>query len=162
RILVMLVVATLGASLGSFTARLSSLPGFARAAQMFQARFGLSFGTVAAGQVTAVTVSASSVTLAMAPGMAMSSISAGVGEGRRRRGKTPAPENYRGRFNAARAAQGRPRLPDDWDAHHRIPQEYRSHPEFRGFDFDAPENVQGVKGARSDVNIHQEITEQWA
>jgi len=74
RIVVMLVVAAMGASLGSFTARLSSLPGFARAAQMFQLRFGLSLGSVAAGEVTAVTISASGASIALAPGVAMSSI----------------------------------------------------------------------------------------
>jgi RHS repeat-associated protein len=72
-----------------------------------------------------------------------------------------APHNYRGRYNAARHAQGKSRLPDDWDAHHRIPQEYRQHPEFSKFDFDAPENIQGVKGSRADVNIHQDITNLW-
>src|SRR6185295_11183864 len=51
RIVVMLVIAAMGASVGSFTARLSSLPGFARAAQMFQLRLGLSFAAVADGQV---------------------------------------------------------------------------------------------------------------
>lgn len=74
RIVVMLVLAAMGATLGSFTARLSSLPGFTRFAQMFQLRFGFSFGAVTAGQVSGVTISASSVTIAMAPGVAMSSI----------------------------------------------------------------------------------------
>lgn len=73
-----------------------------------------------------------------------------------------ASENYRGRYNAARHAEGKSRLPDDWDAHHRIPREYREHPEFKDFDFDAPSNIQGVKGSRADVNIHQEITNRWA
>ena len=51
RIIVMLVVAAMGASLGSFTARLSAMPGFARATQFFQARCGFSFGAVTAGGV---------------------------------------------------------------------------------------------------------------
>lgn len=55
----------------------------------------------------------------------------------------PAPENYRGRYNAARAAEGKSRLPEDWDAHYRIPQEYREHPDFKDFDFDAPSNIHG-------------------
>lgn len=79
-----------------------------------------------------------------------------------RTGRSPAPENYRGRFNAARNTEGKSRLPDDWDAHHRIPQEYQNHPEFRDFDFHAPSNIQGVQGARSNVNIHQSITNRWA
>jgi RHS repeat-associated protein len=74
----------------------------------------------------------------------------------------PAPENYRGRYNAARAAAGKSRLPEDWDAHHRIPQEYREHREFSGFDFDDPDNIRGVKGNRADVNVHQRITNLWA
>jgi hypothetical protein len=56
------------------------------------------------------------------------------------------------------------RLPDDWDAHHAIPQEYRNHPEFGDFDFDAPSNMRGVPGSRMKsrgANIHQEITNQW-
>jgi hypothetical protein len=75
---------------------------------------------------------------------------------------SPASDNYRGRYNASRAAEGKSRLPDDWDAHHKIPQEYRDHPDFKKFDFDAPENIQGVKGSRADVNVHQDITNQWA
>ena len=76
--------------------------------------------------------------------------------------RPPAPENYRGRYNAAQHAEGKARLPDDWDAHHRIPQEYRDHPEFRDFDFHAPSNIQGVKGSRADVNLHQDVTNLWA
>jgi len=55
-----------------------------------------------------------------------------------------------------------PRLPSDYDAHHRIPQAYRDHAEFEGFDFDAPENIRGVAGSRADANVHQEITNQWS
>jgi len=76
--------------------------------------------------------------------------------------RTPAPDNYRGRFNADRNAQGLPRLPDDYDAHHRIPQEFKDHPDFQDFDFHEPGNIQGVKGSRSDVNTHQLITNDWA
>jgi len=76
--------------------------------------------------------------------------------------RAPAADNYRGRYNASRAAEGKSRLPDDWDAHHRIPQEYRGKPEFKDFDFDAPSNIQGVQGSRSDANIHQQITNLWA
>ena len=76
--------------------------------------------------------------------------------------RAPAPENYRGRYNSDRHAQGRPRLPDDYDAHHRIPQEYADHPDFQGYDFHQPSNIQGVKGSRADVNIHQLITNDWA
>jgi len=54
------------------------------------------------------------------------------------------------------------RLPDDYDAHHRIPQDYIGHPEFAGFDFHDPSNLQGVKGSRADVNVHQRITNDWA
>ena len=74
----------------------------------------------------------------------------------------PAADNYRGRYNAQRHAEGKLRLPDDYDAHHRIPQEYRGHKDLKGFDFDAPDNIQGVKGSRADVNTHQDITNDWA
>ena len=35
------------------------------------------------------------------------------------------------------------------------------HPEFKDFDFHDPSNLQGVKGLRADVNIHQQITNEW-
>ncbi|MCX3064245.1 golvesin C-terminal-like domain-containing protein [Streptomyces beihaiensis] len=72
--------------------------------------------------------------------------------------------NYRGRFNAWLNKNGFKRLPKDWDAHHAIPQEYRDHPEFQDFDFDAPSNMRGVPGSRMGsrgANVHQEITNQW-
>jgi RHS repeat-associated protein len=73
-------------------------------------------------------------------------------------------DNYRGRFNAWLNKNGLQRLPDDWDAHHAIPQEYRGDPQFAGFDFDAPSNMRGVPGSRMNsrgANVHQEITNQW-
>src|SRR5262249_25600536 len=66
--------------------------------------------------------------------------------------RAPAPDNHRGRYNAQQHAEGCPRLPDEYDAHHRIPQEYMDHPEFKDFDFHHPSNIQGVKGSRADVN----------
>ncbi|MDB5342830.1 MAG: tandem-95 repeat protein [Schlesneria sp.] len=80
----------------------------------------------------------------------------------------PAPDNYRGRLNAERAAQGKPRLPEDYDSHHRIPQEYMDHPDFKDFDFHQPSNQQGVRGSRPNAgtgivtNTHQLITNEWA
>ncbi|MEU4681427.1 DNRLRE domain-containing protein [Micromonospora sp. NPDC023737] len=75
-------------------------------------------------------------------------------------------DNYRGRYQADLHKQGLPRLPKDWDAHHRIPQEYRNHPEFGDFDFDAPANIRGVPGSRMQnggvANVHQDITNRWA
>ncbi|MFJ8582118.1 RHS repeat-associated core domain-containing protein [Micromonospora sp. NPDC093277] len=73
-------------------------------------------------------------------------------------------DNYRGRFNAFLNKNGIKRLPQDWDAHHAIPQEYRSHPGFADFDFDAPANIRGVPGSRMNsrgANVHQDITNQW-
>ncbi len=75
--------------------------------------------------------------------------------------KPPALDNYRGRYNAQRYAEGKPRLPSDYDAHHRIPQRYQEHSEFQDFDFHQPNNIKGVKGARSDTNVHQDITNEW-
>jgi RHS repeat-associated protein len=75
--------------------------------------------------------------------------------------------DYRGRYNVSRIQQGKKPLPAEYDAHHRIPQEYRNHPEFKGFDFDAPENIRGVKGWRAlmsgkaRANYHQEVTNWW-
>jgi RHS repeat-associated protein len=77
-------------------------------------------------------------------------------------GRSIAADNYRGRYNAERHSKGSSRLPDDYDAHHRIPQEYMEHPDFHKFDFHAPDNIQGVKGSRADVNTHQDITNDWA
>ncbi|MFF3920719.1 hypothetical protein ACFYZB_46510 [Streptomyces sp. NPDC001852] len=68
------------------------------------------------------------------------------------------------RFNAALNRDGMQRLPKDWDAHHAIPQEFRDHPEFAGFDFDAPSNMRGIPGSRMQsrlANVHQDITNQW-
>ncbi|MGE5827666.1 MAG: polymorphic toxin-type HINT domain-containing protein, partial [Micromonosporaceae bacterium] len=72
--------------------------------------------------------------------------------------------NYRGRYNAERHRNGAPRLPQTWDAHHAVPQAYRNHAEFRGFDFDAPRNIRGVPGSRAGRgnNIHQSITNRWS
>nr|WP_233628340.1 RHS repeat-associated core domain-containing protein [Saccharopolyspora sp. HNM0986] len=73
-------------------------------------------------------------------------------------------DNYRGRFNAWLNKNGFQRLPKDWDAHHAVPQEYRNHPEFHDFDFDAPSNMRGIPGSRMGsrgANVHQEITNQW-
>ncbi|WP_433435436.1 hypothetical protein [Nonomuraea sp. CA-141351] len=72
--------------------------------------------------------------------------------------------NWRGRFNAWLHKNGYKRLPEDWDAHHAIPQEYRNHPEFANFDFDAPSNVRGIPGSRMNsrgANVHQDIANQW-
>lgn len=82
-----------------------------------------------------------------------------IGETNRPRG--PAPDNWRGRYIAQLRANAQPLLPDDWDAHHRIPRAFESHPEFQGFDFHDPSNIRGVKGSRSDTNIHQYITNEW-
>jgi len=79
RIIVMLVVAALGASLGSFSARLSTLPGFTRAMQFFQARCGFSFAAVTAGGVQVVTISASGAVVALTPGAAWATTNAMVG-----------------------------------------------------------------------------------
>lgn len=76
----------------------------------------------------------------------------------------PTPSNYRGRYNADLALNGVPRLPRDWDAHHRIPQMYRDHPEFANFDFDAPSNIRGVPGNRAGsgtANVHNHVTQEW-
>jgi RHS repeat-associated protein len=76
----------------------------------------------------------------------------------------PASDNYRGRYNADLASQGKQRLPADMDAHHAVPQYYQSHPEFSDFDFHAPSNIRGVQGSRSGPgnNVHQDITNEWS
>ena len=53
-------------------------------------------------------------------------------------------------------------MPDDWDAHHRIPQDYIGDPQFKDFDFHDPSNIRGVKGSRANENVHQKITNDWA
>ena len=80
----------------------------------------------------------------------------------------PSKGDYRGRYNEARIQAGKKPLPSEYDAHHRIPQEYRDHPQFKNFDFDAPSNIRGVKGNRAfyagkaQRPYHQEITNWWA
>src|SRR5262249_51485405 len=81
RIIVMLVVAAMGASLGSFTARPTPPPGSTRAAQLFRARCGFSFGAVTAGGVQAVTISTASAVVALTPGMAWAATNAMAGRG---------------------------------------------------------------------------------
>jgi RHS repeat-associated protein len=75
--------------------------------------------------------------------------------------RAPAADNYRGRYNASRAAEGKARLPEDYDAHHRIPRAYEDHPEFSDFDFHDPANIHGVPGSRTRMNVHQEVTNEW-
>ncbi|WP_394844492.1 Rhs family carbohydrate-binding protein [Pendulispora brunnea] len=71
--------------------------------------------------------------------------------------------DYRGRYNQSLSQKGKQELPSEWDAHHRIPQDYREHPDFKGFDFDAPENIQGVSSSRNaGFNVHNDITQEWA
>ncbi|MBW3613907.1 MAG: hypothetical protein KY439_01170 [Actinobacteria bacterium] len=72
--------------------------------------------------------------------------------------------NFRGRYNANLAKQRQPRLPDNWDAHHRIPQMYRDRMDFADFHFDAPDNILGVPGNRAGTgvqNIHNQVTQRW-
>lgn len=68
---------------------------------------------------------------------------------------------YRRKFDKSREQEGKPPLPPEWDAHHRIPQKYRNHPGFDDFDFDDARNIRGVKGRMADVNVHQQITNEW-
>jgi len=118
RIIVMLVVAAMGASLGSFTARLSALPGFARAAQLFQARCGFSFATVTAGGVQAVTISASGAVVAVTPGAVWATTNAMVGDGG---GTTPptAPVGFKS-HSAFKKAMGPAGTDKEW--HHIVEQ----------------------------------------
>ena len=71
--------------------------------------------------------------------------------------------DYRGRFNADLESQGKKRLPRDWDAHHRIPQVYRDHPEFQDFDFHAPSNIRGLQNRHAGPgnNVHSRVTTVW-
>ncbi|MEQ8671885.1 MAG: hypothetical protein RIC84_01600 [Aggregatilineales bacterium] len=69
--------------------------------------------------------------------------------------------NYRGRYISQLSRDGKDRLPRDWDVHHVIPQKFRKHPEFENFDFHHPTNLRGVEGARSNDNIHSQITTEW-
>jgi hypothetical protein len=119
RIIVMLVVAAMGASLGSFTARLAALPGFTRAAQFFQARCGFSFGAVTAGGVQAVTISASSAVVALTPGTAWAATNAMTEPGGG--GTTPpkAPVGFRS-FRAFKKAMGKAGPGKEW--HHIVEQ----------------------------------------
>ncbi|HKF56995.1 MAG TPA: hypothetical protein VKJ45_16170 [Blastocatellia bacterium] len=63
------------------------------------------------------------------------------------------PGNYRGRFNAALAADGQPRLPDDWDTHHTRPQQLEDVDSpnrhlVEGIDRHHPSQLRGVPGYR--------------
>jgi hypothetical protein len=70
--------------------------------------------------------------------------------------------DYRERYNRYLESIGVDRLPSDWDAHHRIPQIYRDHPEFTDFDFDHPDNIRVVSSGRGiSVATHSQVTEVW-
>ena len=119
RIIVMLVVAAMGASLGSFSARLSALPGFTRATQFFQARCGFSFATVTAGSVQSVTLSSSSAVVALTPGVAWATTDAMTGRG----GDDTAPPKAPVGFSSHRAfkrAMGKAGSGKEW--HHIVEQ----------------------------------------
>jgi len=119
RIIVMLVVAAMGASLGSFTARLSSLPGFARAAQLLQARCGFSFEAVTAGSVQAVTISASSAVVALTPGAAWATTNAMARRGSDAQPTKSAPVGFRS-HRAFKKAMGKAGPGKEW--HHVVEQ----------------------------------------
>jgi len=119
RIIVMLVVAAMGASLGSFTVRLSTLPGFARAAQLFQARCGFSFATVTAGSVQAVRISASSAVVALTPGTAWAATNAMAGSGSGTESPKPAPVGFKS-HRAFKKAMGSAGPEREW--HHIVEQ----------------------------------------
>jgi hypothetical protein len=119
RIVVMLVVAAMGASLGTFTARLSTLPGFARAAQLFQARCGFSFGAVTAGGVQAVTISSGGAVIALTPGVAWAATSALGGSGGGSEPPKSAPVGFKS-FDALKKAMGSAGPGKQW--HHIVEQ----------------------------------------
>jgi RHS repeat-associated protein len=123
-----------------------------------------------AWMVQSMMVEANLIEAKATAGAAAASILMKKGGGSASSGPPPAPDkgDYRGRFNADRIAKGKKPLPAEYDAHHRIPQEYRNNAEFKDFDFDAPDNVRGVKGTRAlwagkaKANYHQEITNWWS
>ncbi|HYQ45101.1 MAG TPA: SpvB/TcaC N-terminal domain-containing protein [Polyangiaceae bacterium] len=76
-----------------------------------------------------------------------------------------AKDDFRGRYQESLRAAGKKELPKEWDAHHRIPQEFKDHPEFKDFDFDDPSNIRGVSSYRNggkEYNVHNTITQEWA
>jgi hypothetical protein len=119
RIIVMLVVAAMGASLGSFTARLAALPGFARAAQLFQARSGFSFGAVTAGGVQAVTITGAGAVIALTPGVTWAATNEMGGGGGGSEPPRSAPVGFKS-FDAFKKAMGPAGPGKQW--HHIVEQ----------------------------------------
>jgi RHS repeat-associated protein len=77
-------------------------------------------------------------------------------------------ECYRAKFQTWLKANGYEELPREWDAHHRIPQAFKEHKEFKNFDFDDPTNIRGVSGHKNidgstgqAFDIHGQITKEW-
>jgi hypothetical protein len=71
---------------------------------------------------------------------------------------------YRGRYQAALGHEGLPRTPDNWDAHHSIPQGLRGEESVEGIDLDHPSELRGVRGYRQPgptTNVHSHITQEW-
>lgn len=155
RIIVMLVVAAMGASLGSFTARLSAMPGFGRAAQFFQARCGFSFGAVTAGGVQSVTISATSAVVALTPGAAWATTNAMVGG---RGGGGTVPPKGRVWFKSHQAlvnALGSAGKGKEW--HHIVEQHLGNMNRFGPERIHTPENVVSL-----DRQLHLEINRHYS
>lgn len=73
--------------------------------------------------------------------------------------------NYRGRYQAAAESEGLPRLPDDYDVHHSIPQRLRDDPRVSDIDIDSPLETRGVRGYRqpgAGSNVHGHLDQEWA
>src|SRR3954466_15770854 len=150
RIIVMLVVAAMGASLGSFTARLSAMPGFARAAQFFQASCGFSFGAVTAGGVQAGTISASGAVVALTPGATWATSNAMLRRGGDAQPSKPASVGFKS-HRAFKRAMGKAGSGKEW--HHVVEQTDGNVDKF------GPERIHSTDNEVAlDKDLHQKIS----
>src|SRR4051812_43263372 len=150
RIIVMLVVAAMGASLGSFTARLSSMPGFTRAAQLFQARCGFSFGAVTAGSVQAVTISASGAMVALTSGATWAATDAMLRRGGDAQPAKSAPVGFKS-HRAFKRAMGKAGSGKEW--HHVVEQTDGNVDQFGAKRIHSTDNEVAI-----DKELHQKIS----
>lgn len=77
------------------------------------------------------------------------------------------PKDFRTRYIQWLKDTGKnPNLEYGWEVHHKIPQRYASHPEFKDFDFHDPSNLAAVGGSRfrfwsTEMDVHTKISKEW-
>lgn len=124
---------------------------------------GAPIGVVAAAQVANGAVAWNAGLLNMAS--ASATLQANMQGAAPRPEKPFDPRGFRQKYKDWLKSIGKnPEMEHGWEVHHKLPQKYRTHAEFRDFDFDQPDNLAGVLGGRTTIkefDIHSQITNEW-